>query len=62
MHLGSQESWPIIAAILSVIARAQSAGHNVRDRLKEVFEHLCDPSFSISEQIPSNWKHTNPKP
>jgi transposase len=59
MHLGSQESGPVVAAILSVIASAQRAGHNLRDYLADVFEHLCDPQFSItrlSELLPCNWK------
>lgn len=59
MHLGSQESGPVVAAIMSIIASAQRAGHNVRDYLADVFERLCDPSFNVtrlSELLPSNWK------
>jgi transposase len=63
MHLGSQESGPVVAAIMSVIASAQRAGHNLRDYLAGVFEHLCDPSFNVkrlSELLPGNWKPAAP--
>jgi transposase len=63
MHLGSQESGPIVAAIISVIASAQRTGHNLREYLADVFEHLCDPSFNVtrlSELLPGNWKPVAP--
>jgi transposase len=63
MHLGSQESGPVVAAIMSVIASGQRAGHNLRDYLAGVFEHLCDPSFNVkrlSELLPGNWKPAAP--
>jgi transposase len=59
MHLGSQESGPVVAAIMSVIASGQRAGHNLRDYLADVFERLCDPQFTVtrlSELLPGNWK------
>ena len=59
LHLGSQESGPVVAAIMSVIASAQRAGHNLRDYLTDVFERLCDPSFPVtrlSELLPSHWQ------
>jgi transposase len=65
MHLGSQESGPVVAAIMTVIASAQRAGHNVRDYLNEVFEHLSDPSFTtarLSELLPGNWKPAPAQP
>lgn len=65
MHLGSHESGPVVAAIMSVIASAQRGGHNVRDYLKDVFEQLSDPSFTtarLSELLPGNWKPAPPKP
>jgi transposase len=63
MHLGSQDSGPVVAAIMTVIASAQRAGHNLRDYLADVFEHLCDPSFKVtrlSELLPGNWKPAAP--
>jgi len=59
MHLGSQESGPKVAAIMSVIASAQRAGHDVRRYLTAVLEKLADPEFKITQietLLPSNWK------
>jgi transposase len=59
MHLGSQESGPKVAAIMSVIASAQRAGHNVRRYLTAVLEKLADPEFKITQietLLPGNWK------
>ena len=58
MHLGSQESGQKVAAIMTVIASAQRAGHNVRRYLTEVLEKLADPAFKITQietLLPSNW-------
>lgn len=59
MHLGSQESGPVVAAIMSVIGSAQRAGHNVRDYLTSVLESLCAPTFttaSLRDLLPANWR------
>jgi transposase len=59
LHLGSQESGPPVAAIMTVIASAQRAGHNVRRYLADVFERLSDPAFTanrIGELLPENWR------
>lgn len=63
LHLGSHESGPKVAAILTVLASAQRLGHNVRDYLENVLEKMCDPAgFNITrigELLPTRWK---PKP
>ena len=63
LHLGSHESGPKVAAILTVLASAQRLRHNVRDYLGQVLEKLCDPvEFNITrigELLPTRWK---PKP
>lgn len=59
LHLGSQESGPKVAAIMTVIASAQRAGHNVRCYLAAVLERLADPQFKITrinELLPKNWR------
>jgi transposase len=59
LHLGSQSSGPVVAAIMSVIASAQRAGQNVRDYLTDVLDQLSGPSFTtaqLSELLPTNWK------
>ncbi len=61
MHLGSQESGPRVAAILTVIASAQRLGHNVRDYLARVLPRLADPKFttrSLPELLPNCGKAT----
>ena len=58
MHLGTQESGEKVAAIMTVIASAQRAGHNVRRYLSAVLEKLCNPGFKITEiqsLLPGNW-------
>jgi transposase len=59
MHLGSQESGPKVAAIMTVFASAQRAGHNIRRYLTSVLEKLADPAFKITQiqtLLPGNWK------
>ena len=59
MHLGSQESGPKVAAIMTVIASAQRAGHNVRRYLTAVLEKLSNPEFKITQiatLLPGNWE------
>lgn len=59
LHLGSQESGPKVAAIMTVIASAQRAGLNPRDYLAAVLERLADPQFKITqihELLPKNWR------
>jgi hypothetical protein len=59
MHLGSQESGQKVAAIMTVVASAQRAGHNVRCYLTEVLEKLANPDFKIGQiqtLLPGNWK------
>ena len=62
MHLGSQESGPKVAAIMTVIASAQRLGHNVRDYLSYVLPRLADPAFktsSLPELLPTRWRPEN---
>jgi hypothetical protein len=59
MHLGSEESGPVVAAILSVIASAERAGLNVRVYLGDVLRRLANPEFKITqinELLPQNWR------
>lgn len=59
MHLGSQESGPKVAAIMTVIASAQRQGLNVRDYLSSVLPRLGDPEFktgSLPELLPTRWR------
>lgn len=59
MHLGSQESGPKVAAIMTVIASAQRQGHNVRAYLSFVLRRLADPAFktsSLPELLPTRWR------
>jgi hypothetical protein len=46
MHLGSEESGPKVAAIMTVIASAQRAGANAREYLAWVLPKLADPATS----------------
>jgi hypothetical protein len=55
LHFGSQESGPVVAAILSLIASAQRAGLNVRVYLADVLRRMADPDFKstqINELLP----------
>jgi len=59
MHLGCQESGPVVAAIMSVIASAQRAGLNVRHYLHDVLQRLASRDFKVTqldELLPENWK------
>ena len=59
MHLGSQQSGPKVAAIMTVIASAQRLGLNVRDYLAFVLPRLADPEFKTSalpELLPTRWR------
>jgi transposase len=59
LHLGSQESGPKVAAIMTVISSAQRAGLNVRDYLSDVLSKLSDPAFTtgqLASLLPENWK------
>lgn len=59
MHLGSQESGPKVAAIMTVIASAQRHGINVRDYLSFVLPRLADPEFktgSLPDLLPTRWR------
>lgn len=59
MHLGSQESGPKVAAIMTVIASAQRQGLNVRDYLSFVLPRLADPEFktsSLPDLLPTRWR------
>jgi hypothetical protein len=47
LHLGSQESGAVVAAIMSVIASAQRAGLNVRAYLGSALRRLANPDFKI---------------
>ena len=59
MHLGSQDSGPKVAAIMTVIASAQRQGLNVRDYLSFVLPRLADPAFttgSLPDLLPTRWR------
>jgi hypothetical protein len=59
LHLGSQESGPVVAAILSVIASAERARLNVRVYLADVLGRLANPDFKITQindLLPQNWR------
>jgi len=59
MHLGSQDSGPPVAAIMTVLASAQRAGLNLRLYLAQCLEKLSDRSFTtdqIHTLLPENWK------
>ena len=59
MHLGSQESGPKVAAIMTVIASAQRQGLNVRDYLSCVLRRLADPAFktgALPDLLPTRWR------
>lgn len=59
MHLGSEESGPKVAAIMTVIASAQRAGLNVRDYLGAVLPKLADPATrapALDEMLPTAWQ------
>ncbi len=61
LHLSSQESGLVVAAIMSINASAKRAGHNLRDYLTDVFAHQCEPSFPVtrpSKLLPSHWQPT----
>jgi transposase len=58
MHLGSEESGPKVAAIMTVIASAQRAGANVREYLAWVLPKLNDPATTeadLVEMLPARW-------
>ncbi len=58
LHLGSQESGPVVAAIMSVIASARRAELNVRDYLSDTLARLTNPEFKtsqLSELLPTAW-------
>lgn len=62
MHLGSQDSGPPVAAIMTVLASAQRAGLNIRLYLTHCLEKLSDRSFTtdqIHTLLPEN---CNPQP
>lgn len=60
LHLGSHESGPKVAAIMTVLASAQRLGLNVRDYLQDILERMCDPvGFNITrlgELLPGRWQ------
>lgn len=59
MHLGCQESGPVVAAIMSVIASAQRAGLNLRHYLGDVLQRLASRDFKVTqldELLPENWR------
>ena len=68
MHLGSQDSGPPVAAIMTVLASAQRAsaqraGVNLRLYLAQCLEKLSDRSFTtdqIHTLLPENGKAQNP--
>ena len=63
MHLGSQDSGPPVAAIMTVLASAQRAGLNLRLYLAQCLEKLSDRAFTtdqIHTLLPENWKAQNP--
>jgi transposase len=58
MHLGSEESGPKVAAIMTLIASAQRAGANVREYLAWVLPKLNDPATTeadLVEMLPARW-------
>lgn len=58
MHLGSEESGPKVAAIMTVIASARRAGANVREYLSWVLPKLNDPATTeadLVEMLPARW-------
>ena len=58
MHLGSEESGPKVAAIMTVIASAKRAGANVREYLAWVLPKLNDPATTeadLVEMLPARW-------
>jgi transposase len=63
LHLGSHESGPKVAAIMTVLASAQRLGLNVRDYLQDILERMCDPvGFNITrlgELLPGRWQPTS---
>ena len=63
MHLGSQESGPKVAAIMTVIASAQQCGHNVRDYLADVLPRLATLKLttqSLTPLLPNHWQPAAP--
>lgn len=60
MHLGSQESGPPVAAIMTVLASAQRAGLNVRAYLADCLDALADRHFTTSP--PANFRPCCPSP
>ena len=58
-HLGSEDSGPKVAAIMTVIASAQRAGLNVREYLESVLQKLADASTTeaaIATMLPRQWQ------
>lgn len=59
MHLGSEDSGPKVAAIMTVIASAQRAGINVREYLASVLPKLADASTTeaaLAGMLPTQWQ------
>lgn len=59
MHLGSEQSGPPVAAIMTVLASAQRAGLNIRLYLAHCLEKLADRNFTtdqIQTLLPEIWK------
>jgi transposase len=63
MHLGCQESGPVVAAIMTVIASAGRAGLNPRHYLADVLGKMADRAFTNSQLpalLPENWSPPAP--
>lgn len=63
MHLGTQDSGPPVAAIMTVLASAQRAGLNIRLYLTHCLEKLSDRSFTTNQihtLLPENWRLQTP--
>lgn len=59
MHLGSEDSGPKVAAIMTVIASAQRAGINAREYLASVLPKLADASTTeaaLATMLPTQWQ------
>ena len=63
MHLGTEQSGPPVAAIMTVLGSAQRADVNIRLYLAHCLEKLADRSFTtdqIKTLLPEIWKTHTP--
>ena len=63
LHLGCQDSGPVVAAIMTVIASARRAGLNPRHYLADVLGKMADRAFTTTQLpvlLPENWSPSTP--